>query len=197
MSSADPRQVILDQLARPVGRLEPEPSGHGRLQPAVIHGGNAFHADLSTVRFLKYRQSGRRCVYFVTFDGILPQLGTETYIFSYVFPLERDSGGRWHLIGGAGGAGEMPARSAPWVNLGGGGWPDRFYAGGRIDNAGVQLARVELLFRNGIKLEDDCEQGAALFITEQSIEMPATAVLYDRAGNQVATHPAFGAVGSA
>jgi hypothetical protein len=90
--------------------------------------------------------------------------------------------------GGAGGAGDEPERSTPWVNLAGGGWPDQFYAGGRIADAGVAIARVELRFADGLVLEDDADQGVALFITENHVRPPSTVALLDNAGNEVASH---------
>ena len=156
-----------------------------------MRGGNPFHADLSTVRFVKHRESERRRVDFVTFDGSVPRLGPETHTFGYVFPLERDAEGGWRVIGGAGGGDYMPARSTPWVNLAGGGWPDRFYAGGRIHDAGIEIARVQLRFVDGFALEDDSDEAVALFITDETVRLPATVVLHDQAGNRIATHPAF------
>jgi hypothetical protein len=156
-----------------------------------VRAGNPFQADLSTVRFVKHRQSEHRHAYFVTFDGAILQRGGETHGFGYVVALEHDPRGGWRLIGEAGGAGGVPTRSDPWVNLGGGGWPDRFYAGGRIDGAGVDIGRVELRFADGLTLADDGEEDVALFITEEAVRMPATVVLYDRAGDEAASHPAF------
>jgi len=143
------------------------------------------------VRFVKQRQSEQRCVVFVTFEGAIPQLGTGAHTFGYAYPLERDPAGGWRVIGGSGGAGETPARSSPWVNLGGGELAPGFYAGGRIDSAGADVARVQLRFADGRTLEDDSAQGVALFITDHPVSTPATAVLYDRAGNGFAAHPAF------
>jgi len=114
------------------------------------------------VRFVKQRHSEHRQVYFVTFDGSIPQLGAETHTFGYVYPLEREPAGGWRVIGGSGGAGETPARSSPWVNLGGGVLAHGFYAGGRIDSAGVDVARVQLRFADGLTLEDDTEESVAL-----------------------------------
>lgn len=192
MSDADPRQAILDQLARPAGRWETTgPRTLGVPQAGVVHGGNPFAADLSTVRFVKHRQSKRRHVYFVTFQATIPDLGTEAHAHDYVYPVERAPGGGWQVIGGAGGAGESPRRSSPWVNLGGGELAGGFYAGGEIDNAGADVARVQLRFADGLTLEDDSEQGVALFICDHTARTPATAVLYDPAGNELAAHPAF------
>jgi hypothetical protein len=192
MSAPDPEQAILNELARTPGQWEPGATSPGGIQSGIVRGGNPFQAERSTIRFVKHRESERRHLYFVTFEGAIPQLGPDSrYPWSYVFPVERDPAGGWHVRGGAGGAGGGPQRSAPWVNLGGGGWPDQFYAGGRIDNAGIDIARVELPFADGLTLEDDPTAGVVLFITDQTVEMPATVALLDPAGNNVATHPAF------
>ena len=144
------------------------------------------------MRLVKHRESEQRHLYFVTFDGTIDRLGPDSrYPWSYVFPVEPDPDGGWLVRGGAGGAGGEPQRSTPWVNLGGGGWPDQFYAGGRIDNAGINIDRVELRFANGLTLQDDTTADVALFITDQTVEMPATVALLDHAGNQLASHPAF------
>jgi hypothetical protein len=84
-----------------------------------------------------------------------------------------------------------PRRSTPWVNLGGGGWPDQFFAGGWINDAGLDIDRVELRFANGVTLHDDSSEGVALFITDENVAMPGTVALIDRAGNQIATHRPF------
>lgn len=188
MAARDPEQAILDQLAGPVGVWEPGPTSPGGIQSGIVQGGNPEQADLSTVRFVKHRQSERRHLYFVTFDATHPRLGPIQGV-RYVYPVEPDPDGGWRVFGGAGGAGEAPRRSTPSVNLGGGGWPDRFYAGGQIDDAGTEIDRVELRFANGITLDDDAEEGVALFITDQTVESPAIVALLNRSGNEIATHP--------
>jgi len=109
----------------------------------------------------------------------------------YVYPVEPDPGGGWRVRGGAGGAGGGPRRSTPWVNLGGGGWPDRFFAGGWIDDAGLDIDRVALRFANGVTLHDDSSERVALFIADENVAMPGTVALIDRAGHQIATHQPF------
>jgi hypothetical protein len=186
MSASTPDQAILDELTRPAGRWEPGATSPGGIQSGIVTGGG-FPADPSTIRFVKHRESERRHLYFVTFDGPIPQLGPDNrYPWSYTFPVEPDPDGGWRVRGGAGGA---PKRSTPWVNLGGGGWPDQFHAGGRIDNAGLDITRIELRFANG--LTDDTDAKVALFITEQTVELPATVAPLDQAGNELASHPAF------
>jgi hypothetical protein len=191
VSAADPEQAILERLSGPAGVWEPGPVTSGGIQSGIVRGGNRERADLSTVRFVKHRASERRHLYFVTYSATIPDLGPDTRSFDYVYPVEPDPDGGRRVRGGAGGSGRGPRRSTPWVNLGGGGWPDQFFAGGRIDDAGMDIARIELRFANGITLHDDTDQGVALFITDETIAMPGPAVLLDEAGNEVATHRPF------
>ncbi|MFZ1992733.1 MAG: hypothetical protein WAU75_01385, partial [Solirubrobacteraceae bacterium] len=67
--------------------------------------------------------------------------------------------------------------------------PGQFYAGGRVHDAGVGVAHVQLRFTDGVVLEDDTDQGIVLFITDQEVRLPADVVLLHRAGEQVASHP--------
>jgi hypothetical protein len=74
---------------------------------------------MSTVRFLKSRQAAQRSAHFVTFDGTFPQRQDRKIRFGYIFAIEQtDEGCR--IAGDAGGAGDAPVRSRPWVNLAGG-----------------------------------------------------------------------------
>lgn len=192
MGAPHPEQAILEELSRPPGRWEPAAASAGGIESGTTCGGNPFEADLSTVRFVKHRRSEQRHLYFVTFEGTIAQLGPENrYPWRYVFPVQRDPSGGWRVRGGAGGAGDEPERPTPWVNLAGGGWPDQFYAGGHVHRAGIDIARVELQFANGLTLEDNPDADVALFITEEKATMPAILVLLADDGNQVATQRPF------
>lgn len=191
MGAANPQQAILEELVGPPVSGSPAAPAPAQSSPRSSTAPTPFQADPSTIRFVKHRESERRHLYFVTFDGTIPQIGPDSHPFSYIYPVERDLHGDWRVRGGAGGAGDQPRRATPWVNLAGGGWPDQFYAGGRIHNAGIDIARVELRFANGITLEDDTEAGVALFITDQPVEIPATLALLDRDGNDVSTRRPF------
>lgn len=192
MGAPDPRQAVLDELSVPPGTWVRGGMSPGGIESGTVHGGNSFSADLSTVQFVKHRQSERRHLYFVTFEGSSVRLpANQLHVWRYVFPIERDPIGGWRVRGGAGAAGGPPRRPTPWVNLGGGGWPDQFYAGGDIDTAGLAIAGVELRFANGVTLTDDATFGTALFITDEPVELPAVVALLDDAGTKVAEHPAF------
>jgi hypothetical protein len=130
-------------------------------------------------------------VYFVTFDGSIPARGGELHSFGYLVALGRDTDGGWRAIGAAGGAGSLPPRPTPWINLAGGNGGDHFYAGGQIDNAGIDVSRARLSFADRAALEDDVENGVALFITDGPVSMPVAAELYDSVVERVARHSAF------
>lgn len=191
MTNVDPWDVVLEMLDRPVGRREVLARSDGGVETAIVSGGNAFDADIATVRCLKQRSSGRGRVYFVTFDGSIPARGSEIHSFDYVVALDRDKDGGWRTIGAAGGARSLPPRPSPWINLAGGNGGGHFYAGGRVDNARIEVCGVRLSFADGIALEDDVENGVALFITDGPVSMPAAAELYDSHGDRVARHSAF------
>jgi hypothetical protein len=51
-----------------------------------VRGSNREQADLSTVRFVKRRESKRRHLYFVTYDATIPGLAQDTHSFDCVYP---------------------------------------------------------------------------------------------------------------
>ena len=57
--------------------------------------------------------------------------------------------------------------------------------------AGADIARIQLRFANGVTLSDDTDADVALFITESSVQLPATAVLLGAAGNEIRRETAF------
>ena len=143
----------------------------GGVQAGTVTGGNSFHAELATARVLKSRQVDQRSVHFVTFQGTLPHLGDTTVRFGYIYAIEHtDSGCR--IIGEAGGGGDPPTRSRPWVNLAGGHANDHFWAGGEIERAGADIARVQLRFADGHVVEDDPSSDIALFIVNAPVQTP-------------------------
>jgi hypothetical protein len=90
--------------------------------------------------------------------------GEEGHDWKYAYRVEPSPDGGWRTFGGAGGAGTLSGRATqPGVSLGGGGWPDHFYAGGEIYRAGADIAQVELRFANGVTLSDDIDADVALF----------------------------------
>ena len=190
MTPAAATQAILKHLARPAGRWQPAGSSAGGWQAGTYSGGSGFQADMSTVRFLKSRHAGHRSAHYVTFDGTLPHHQDRKLRFGYIFVIEQGADD-CRIVGEAGGGGDAPVRSRPWVNLAGGHANDHFWAGGEIERAGADIARVQLRFADGHVVEDDPTNDVAVFIINQSVRTPATVVLLDRAGVRLAEHPGF------
>lgn len=108
--------------------------------------------------------------------------------------VRQDGAGEWQFAGAAGGGADgSPRRGHPWVNLGGGGWPRQFYAGGHVlEQGGEVVARVRLRAANGAVLEDTVEDGVVLFLTDDEVRMPVSAELLDRSGHVLSQHHAMG-----
>ena len=191
VGSPTPEQAVIDELSRPPGTIIDLAEPQRRAPtPSIVTGGLGFVADLGTLRFVKHRQAGERHVFYVTFAAEHPRLGLLE--MKHAYRVEPASDGGWRTFGGAGGARALSGRATrAGVNLGGGGWPDHFYAGGEIYRAGAEIAQVELRFANGVTISDDANADVALFATESSVRLPATAVLLDPAGTEIRSETAF------
>jgi hypothetical protein len=83
--------------------------------------------------------------------------------------------------------GRSSSPSSPRANLGGCGG-HQFYAGGKVEHNGQEVARVRLLSANGIVLEDSVDNDIVLFLDDRYIDTPLQAQLYDHQGALVETH---------
>jgi hypothetical protein len=143
-------------------------------------------ALVETIQFGKQRTIPGKMVQFVTFEDMQ---GRQVHYTCY---LTQNNGGEWKFAGGAGGGGgQKVVREHPWVNLGGGGGPDNFYAGGHVIDNGLDIVRVRLVANNGTMLEDTVQDGIVLFVTGSRVELPLQAELYDREDRLVASHSVF------
>jgi hypothetical protein len=185
MATNDPRQVIIDFLSAPsIPTSTPVSGNETRPRGRISRGG--FGAKTETMHFLKERVIPGRQVHFVTFED---EAARTMHISCYV---AQDKHGDWHFRGGAGGgSGRGPIRDHAWANLGGGGWPDDFYAGGYVMDNGLDVALVRLVYGEGQALEDSVESRIVLFVTDQKVQRPMKAELYDRSGQLVGSHILF------
>lgn len=186
MSGSDPKQVIVEWLIRP-SVLVSESWGEGGWVGQQRSGGPG--ADPATIRFLKGRAIPGRQVHAVAFASLM-----HGRRFNEIWSVEvlQDVTGAWHFCSGGGGAGDDGLiRDHPWVNLGGGGWPAQFHAGGRVVDNGFDIASVRLVTGNGLTMEDTVDDDLVLFVTDQRVEPPIHAELYDRSGALVSRHAVF------
>jgi hypothetical protein len=184
MANQDPRQVIIDYLIQPGVVISDTPisSAPNAWRGVLSSGGHGAKAE--TIKFHKERAIPGHQVHYVTFED------DEGRLWHYTCYVAQDEQGEWHFKGGAGGGEHSPVRPQPWANLGGG-WHDYLYAGGRVSNKGLDIARVRLVSNDGTMLEDTVDDGIVLFICEHGVELPLQAELFDCAGNMVASHPVF------
>lgn len=184
MAVVDPTQIIAAYVTEPRVLTSETPIGGG-WQQQTWRGG--VGANASTICFLKDRSIPRRRVYAVLFETEGGQR------MCWTGHVTQDDTGVWHMTGGAGGGDERgPARDQPWANLGGGDGDSDFYAGGTVlSMIGRDVARVRLRAANGTIMEDTVDDGVVLFITDQPVELPLHAELYDQAGTLVGQHPVF------
>lgn len=183
MAHKDPKQEIVNRLTRLlVPRSSKVPAGN--LQEG------AQVAKNKTLRFLKERSLPGRQVFIVVFEN---EQGKEVYFTCYV---EEDSQGDWQFRGAAGdgimGSNPGPVVERAWANLGGGGMPDHFYAGGLVADHDQNVARVRLIAKNGTNIEDQVEDGMVLFLSDQRVELPIQAELYDATGSLIYSHKVLG-----
>jgi hypothetical protein len=183
-------QAILDHLARPLGTWEPVgPPGAGGWQAGTVHGGRSDVVDLDSVRLVKQRRLPGRCVVYATYTVVrsLHPLGPDD-ARAVLEAWPGADGGGWIARDVSSGGGGEPRRTVATVNLGAGGWPDRFSAGGTVHGADHEIARVRLRFANGAVLDDDVQDGVVLFATDSPVQTPVRAVLLDSGGAEVRAH---------
>jgi hypothetical protein len=108
--------------------------------------------------------------------------------------IEQDKAGDWRVWGGSWSKNaQVPPRAYPYVHLGGGGgYGHAFYACGTVSAQGYTIARVRLISKNGVELEDTVKGGLVLFLTDQYVALPAQVELYDQDDNLVSRHRALG-----
>lgn len=179
MAHQDPKQEIINRLTRLLlPRTSKVPAGNLKESEQ--------EAKNKTLRFIKERSLPGRKAYIVVFEN---EQGNEVYFTCYV---EQDAQELWQFRGAAGdgmmGGTPGPVMEQAWANLGGGGMPDHFYAGGLVADHDRHIVRVRLIAKNGTILEDQVESGMVLFISEHRIDLPIQAELYDDTGTLIYSH---------
>ena len=183
-----PREAIVRDITRPAVAPSPtaptpatdQKSGSKSWAGAVYSGGHPYQARPETIRFLKERIEGDRAMLAVEFEGI------DNTHWRYVFGAVRQSDGGWNADGGAGGGGGAePQATQPWANFGGWGWPRFLCLGGSVHGEGV--ARVRLIDAGGRVVEDDVDNGVALLVSNDPVQMPCGLELLDREGEVLRT----------
>ena len=105
--------------------------------------------------------------------------------------LARDPGvaSGWRMRGGTEGPDRvLPDKPDPYVSMSAFATGGRFFAGGRVQSTSAEVARVRLVWDDGYVLEDEFQNGAALFLGARDSIDPATAEFLDSAGRVIGAH---------
>jgi hypothetical protein len=124
-------------------------------------------------------------MWYVTCDADGGSRGNEHWRWTVETSL--DEQGRWVADGVSGGSGPVPRCGRPWAYLGGNWGPAGFQAGGTVEDAGTEIARVRLTDVEGCSFEDVVENGVVLFSPDYPVAMPMRLELIDREGSVVET----------
>jgi hypothetical protein len=180
MHNINPKEAIVAFVSAPSITLVdiPAPNTQGwRMQQSA----GGLGAKSETIRFVKERHLPHRQLHYVTFED------NQGKQMQFTCNVIENNDGTWKVQGASGGSGRGPQHPSPRVNLGGSGG-DQFYAGGKVEHNGQEVARVRLLSANGILLEDGVDDDIVLFLDDRYIDTPLEAQLYDRQGTLVGTH---------
>jgi hypothetical protein len=183
MAHQDPKQEIVNRLTRLLV------SNMSKVATGTSSTSNQG-ATYKTLRFLKERSIPGRQVHIVVFEN---GQGNEMHFTCYV---EQNAQGNWQFRGAAGdgimGSSPGPVVERAWANLNGGGMPNHFYAGGFVADHGEGVTMVRLIAKSGTTVEDTVEEGMVLFLTDQAIDLPIEAELYNQEGKLVYKHKVLG-----
>ena len=180
MAYDDPLAAVIARLTAP-SEFPPEPDRTSRDQGQAPHASisyaGPFARDPAAITVHKQREQDDRRLYAVGFDDL------QGNWWFWLIATELSADG-WTAHGVAGGSDgpvtrrratprHAPGGSAPWLNLCGHWGGDTFYAGGTLDNAGVQIGRAQLTLSDGSRLHDDGVGDVSLFIGHHG-EPPAS-----------------------
>ncbi len=186
MAHKDPKREVIQKLSRFLTPSRRSVTGE-KIPGALEINSAALETTIEGFRFLRERTvasiPGRMMIAATNEERAQGQI--------FICYLEQDACGDWRYSGGA--STSFGAISdQPRVHLGGGGWPDHFHVGGYVTTNMQDIVRVRLTGINGIEVEDAPENGILLFFTDQKIEIPLLAELYNRSGQLVTNHNVFG-----
>lgn len=221
MSQRDPKQAVIEELTRPAGRSKFTLRERVALYARALRGGNVvvfgdqtgnlFEANPATIRFVKTLAIPGRRLYAVAFTDRRSPLrqARDTQLVPWMIPsaarrLAKDPDrlalvgarerpdGTWQLESQTGGGRTDPGGDGPQINFAGWCGSDGLAGGGTVHARDGDVTTVHLRFANGVELEDDVEDGLALFLTDEQVQLPGTVRLLDDRHSLIATRAAFG-----
>jgi hypothetical protein len=176
--NSDPEQVIVSYLSQP-SEL------HAALYPFPRLPAQDYVAKAGTFHFLKKCFAPPFQVHTFRYENNAGML------LECSCCLEQDSTNQWRLLSYLEIKVEVRDSTLeqeqklhagqPWVQLnGGGGGP--FWAIGTVISNGFEVTSVRLRSKNGFILEDSVQDGYVAFVSEQKMQPPVEAEMYDSSG---------------
>jgi hypothetical protein len=103
-----------------------------------------------------------------------------------------DEGDRLRRAGGSEGPYQDPPRRPPYLGLYAYVTSGTFFAGGRVQSGGLDIARVRLVWEDGYELEDAVENRVVMFFGARETLDHAMVEFRDPTGRVVGSHQVFG-----
>lgn len=166
MQAQDPKQIVVTYLLSPK------------------HADNVAIAD--TIRILKEQRSTHRIFYIVTYT-----ISHQQQLYASIVVHQTESG-FWDLKGfqmmGGTWISNLPQMPPPQVAYTVSSNQDYSFVGVAVLPNEVQVASISLRDAQGLVFEEQLENSALLFVTDQWIQMPLEIALYDHAHLLVGQH---------
>ncbi len=208
MVTNDPQQVILEEIRTMHVSLGSSffdtPTSPAHEQSDRVHQNENNDVDQIKIHFLQNRNLPDRQVHFVLTES---SKGQQKY---WLCGVLQDAQKYWSCVGIAerriheskiilgratfleeSDKGIVHEKAVPGVNLTFIRNKDGFWAGGPIFQNGFDVARVRLILKSGVAVEDSVQDDLVLFVAGQKMSKPVQVELYDRLGNIVATQAIF------
>ena len=148
------------------------------------HADNVAIAD--TIRILKEQRRAHRIFYIVTYTTSHQQ-----QLYASIVVHQTESG-FWDFEGfqmmGGTWVSKFPQKPPPQVAFTVSSNQDYSFVGVAVLSNEVQVASISLIDAQGLVFEDQLENSAVLFVTDQWIQMPLEIALYDHAHLLVGQH---------
>jgi ribosomal protein S18 acetylase RimI-like enzyme len=178
----EPWRFVVDELRQRAAHPAPRRRPRGAPRPPRLS-----VPVLSSVRVLSERRAGDRQAVALTVEDATH----ERYLIirELVRDHEQDSG--WRHYGGSEGPDRViPDKPEPYVSLYA--YADgHFFAGGQVQSPPTELARARLVWGDGYAIEDEIQNGVALFFGARDALEPATVEFLDEGGQVIASHVTF------
>lgn len=179
MSESAVEHVVRDLSSRAELRPDSRPRHHPG--PPILR-----RPDPTSLRVLSERRTSDRCAVAITVNDMDGER-------CFVIAVFTDDGDRLRRAGGSEGPDrDVPGRRGPFLGLYAYVSNGVFFAGGRVQSDGLDIARVRLVWEDGYELEDVVQNRVVMFFGARESWEAAIVEFLDPAGQVIGIHQVFG-----